>query len=426
MSPVTIVGVNSRGFTGAESVQVSPDLFMPLSMAPLMRGSIGEPGSVLSSTDLWWLQLMARAKPGVSDEQARAALDVMLRAAIRGTMKVDKGGTLPRMEVEDGSRGLNQAAQDYSASLYVLLAMVSSVLLLACANMANLMLARAAVRQREMSVRLALGAGRWRILRQVLTESLLLSAAGGALGLLLGYSGRTLLPNLVASSWEDVEMNIPFHWKVFAFTAGITIGTGILFGIFPAWAATRAEIGSALKQGSQTASRRRKAWTGKSIVTFQVALSTLLVVAAVLFLRTLTKLIAIDPGFRTDHLLLFEISLPAKRYQPPKDVALHQARKSARRARYAAEAARPAIGKQARRFSRQMKKVQSVLGEHQDSVVARQAARDLGIGAHLAGENAFTYGLLHEREAHQASHLQAQSRHIWKHASRPRYRHWMH
>jgi CHAD domain-containing protein len=110
----------------------------------------------------------------------------------------------------------------------------------------------------------------------------------------------------------------------------------------------------------------------------------------------------------------------------PKDVALHQARKSARRARYAAEAARPAIGKQARRFSRQMKKVQSVLGEHQDSVVARQAARDLGIGAHLAGENAFTYGLLHEREAHQASHLQAQSRHIWKHASRPRYRHWMH
>jgi predicted permease len=288
----------------------------------LMRGSIGEPGSVLSSTDLWWLQLMARAKPGVSDEQARAILDVVLRAAVRGTMKIDKGGTLPRMEVEDGSRGLNQTAQDYSAPLYVLLAMVSSVLLLACANMANLMLARAAVRQREMSVRLALGAGRWRILRQVLTESLLLSAAGGALGLLLGYSGRTLLPNLVASSWEDVEMNIPFHWKVFAFTAGITIGTGILFGIFPAWAATRAEIGSALKQGSQTASRRRKAWTGKSIVTFQVALSTLLVVAAVLFLRTLTKLIAIDPGFRTDHLLLFEISLPAKRYQPPKDVAL--------------------------------------------------------------------------------------------------------
>lgn len=110
----------------------------------------------------------------------------------------------------------------------------------------------------------------------------------------------------------------------------------------------------------------------------------------------------------------------------PKDVAMHQARKSARRARYAAEAARPAIGKKASRFSREMKKVQSVLGDHQDSVIARQAARDLGIGAHLAGENAFTYGLLHERESHQASHLQAQARHVWKHASRPRYRHWMH
>jgi predicted permease len=322
MIPMTVVGVNPPGFTGAESVQVSPDLFMPLSMAPSMRGSIGDSGSVLSSSNLWWIQLMARAKPGISNEQARAALDVVLRAAVRSTMTIEEGSTLPRIEVEDGSRGLNYAARDYSAPLYVLLAMVSSVLLLACANMANLMLARAAVRQREMSVRLALGAGRWRILRQVLTESLLLSCAGGALGLLLGYSGRTLLPNLVASSWEDVEMNIPFHWKVFAFTAGITIGTGILFGIFPAWAATRAEIGAALKQGSQTASRRRKAWTGKSIVAFQVALSTLLVVAAVLFLRTLTKLIAIDPGFRTDHLLLFEISLPENRYQPPKDVAL--------------------------------------------------------------------------------------------------------
>jgi CHAD domain-containing protein len=106
-------------------------------------------------------------------------------------------------------------------------------------------------------------------------------------------------------------------------------------------------------------------------------------------------------------------------------VALHQARKSARRARYAAEAARPAIGRPARRFARQMKKVQSVLGEHQDAVIARQAARELGIGAHLAGENAFTYGLLYEREAHQAARRQAAARRVWKRASRSRYRRWM-
>jgi CHAD domain-containing protein len=110
---------------------------------------------------------------------------------------------------------------------------------------------------------------------------------------------------------------------------------------------------------------------------------------------------------------------------PARDVALHQARKSARRARYAAEAARPAIGKPARKFSRQMKKVQTVLGDHQDSVIARQAARDLGIGAHLAGENAFTYGLLYELQAHQAERLQAAARRGWKKASRSRYRRWM-
>jgi CHAD domain-containing protein len=108
-----------------------------------------------------------------------------------------------------------------------------------------------------------------------------------------------------------------------------------------------------------------------------------------------------------------------------RDVALHQARKSARRARYAAEAATPVIGKQARRFARQMKKVQSVLGDHQDSVLARQAARDLGISAHLAGENAFSYGLLHERESHRAERLQARARRVWRHAARPRYRRWM-
>jgi CHAD domain-containing protein len=110
---------------------------------------------------------------------------------------------------------------------------------------------------------------------------------------------------------------------------------------------------------------------------------------------------------------------------PTGDVALHEARKSARRARYAAEAAGPAIGPKARRFAKQMKKVQSVLGDHQDTVLARHAARDLGIGAHLAGENAFTYGLLYEREAHRAGRRQADARQVWKRASRSRYRKWM-
>ena len=291
-------------------------------MATSMRGAMGTSTTLLLSTDLWWVQLMARTQPGVADEQARTSLDALLGAAVRGTMTVDKGSTLPRLQIEDGSRGLDGAAKQYAQSLYLLLAMVATVLLLACANTANLMLARAAARQREMSVRLALGASQWRILRQVLTESLLLSGASGALGFILGYAGRNVLPRLVAHSWEAAETNIPFNGKVFVFTAGITIGTGILFGVFPAWAATRAEVGVALKQATPAVSRRRKPWSGKAIVTFQVALSTLLVVAAALFLRTLIKLDKIEPGFNTHHLQMFELSLPASRYAPPKDIGM--------------------------------------------------------------------------------------------------------
>ena len=320
--PVTIVGVNARGFTGAKSVQSSAEVFMPLSMIPLLRPSYTG-GPLLSNTSVFWVQLMARTKPGISVEQARAALDVELSAAVRGTAKIAKDDTMPTLVLEDGSRGLNFSGRYFEKPLYVLLALVGFVLLLACANIANLMLARASVRQREMSVRLALGADRWRILRQVLTESLMISAMGGALGLILGYTGRTTLPKLLANSWEQSDLNVPFDWKVFTFTAGVTIVTGVLFGIAPAWASTRAEIGTALKEGGKAATRHRKGWSSKAIVTFQVALSTMLVVGSGLFLRTLINLNSIDPGFRADHLLLFDINPPSKQYPPPKDVALH-------------------------------------------------------------------------------------------------------
>ena len=183
--PVTIIGVNPRGFTGAKSAQSSPELFMPLSMIPLLRAELGNDGPLLSSNKVFWVQMMARTKPGVPIEQARAALEVALTAAMRGTMTVKKDDTMPTLLLEDGSKGMNFAARQFAKPLYVLLALVGFVLLLACANIANLMLARASTRQREMGVRLALGAGRWRILRQVLTESLMISAMGGALGFIL-------------------------------------------------------------------------------------------------------------------------------------------------------------------------------------------------------------------------------------------------
>ncbi len=135
--------------------------------------------------------------------------------------------------------------------------------------------------------------------------------------------GRTILPKLLANAWDTADLNVPFDWRVFCFTAGITILTGLLFGIAPAWAATRAEIGTALKQGSKTATHHRKGLGSKAIVAFQVALSTLLVAAAGLFIHTLLNLNSVDPGFRTENLLLFDINPPNLSYPAPKDIALH-------------------------------------------------------------------------------------------------------
>jgi predicted permease len=151
----------------------------------------------------------------------------------------------------------------------------------------------------------------------------MLSAMGGVLGLILGYISRTELPKLMLNAWERADMNVPFDWRVFSFTAGVTIATGVLFGIVPAWAATRAEIGTTLKDGGKTATKHRKGLSGRTIVAFQVALSTLLVVGAGLFLRTLINLNSIDPGFQANQLLLFAINPPSKQYPAPKDVALH-------------------------------------------------------------------------------------------------------
>ncbi|RXH58772.1 protein of unknown function DUF214 [Granulicella sibirica] len=322
-NPVTIIGVNASGFTGAKSVQSSPEVFLPMSLMPLLRPEVGNNGPILTSTRLWWVQMMGRLKPGASAEQARAALDVSFNAAARATVTIAKGDQIPNILLEDGSRGMNASGRSYAKPMYVLLTMVGLVLLLACANTANLLLARAAARHREMTVRLALGASRWRVLRQVITESLMLSALGGVCGLILGYLGRNTLPRLLVNAWERNDLNVPFDWRVFGFTASVTILTGLLFGLFPAWAATRANVSAGLKDTANTSTKRRKGWSGRAIVAFQLALSTLLVVASGLFLRSLVKLNSVDAGFRTDHLILFEINPPDRRYVAGKDITLH-------------------------------------------------------------------------------------------------------
>ena len=173
-------------------------------------------------------------------------------------------------------------------------------------------------------MRLALGARHARVLRQLLTESLLLAALGGTGGLLLGYMGRNAIPRLLTTPWLPVQIDIPFDWGVFGFTAGVTLLTGILFGLAPALSAARSEVSSALKESARTATRRRKGAGGKMLVGSQIALSTLLVIGAGLFLRTVLGLSETDVGFKTDHLLLAQIDPPRQRYPEGKDVVLHQ------------------------------------------------------------------------------------------------------
>jgi predicted permease len=323
LTPMTIIGVAPRGFTGASSVQHSQDLFMPLSMQPVIFPQ--KTGSLLSDRDTWWIQVMGRLQPGTPLEQARASLAVGLDQAIQSTKTVAKNQTIPPLLLLPGSRGWNYAAQELEHPMPLLLALAGLVLLLACVNVANVLLAQSSSRIREISVRMALGAGRMRVARQMLTESLCLSMMGGAAGLLLGYLGRSVLPRLFSSSWGPVALQTRFDWRVFAFTVAISVLTGIGFGVGPSWQAAHAGLNQGLKDSGTTASQRRKGLAGKGLIIVQVALCTLLLVSAGLFVRTFTSLTRLDPGFNKRGLLLFTIEPPQQRYPAPKDVeVLHR------------------------------------------------------------------------------------------------------
>jgi predicted permease len=327
-TPMTIVGVNPPSFTGAYSAQESPDIFLPFSMQPIVAPQNMDPStpsSLLSSKDLWWVLVMGRVKPGVRDATATAALSVTMNAAVHATMAVRKDSQIPRLILADGSRGQNPYADDLTKPLLLLISLGGFVLLLACANLANLLLARAGARQREMSVRLALGASRARMLRQMLTESLLLSALGGVAGLLLAWVVRNGVPRLMSDAWNPPAFTARFGWPIFAFAAAISLLTGLIFGLAPAWQSTRVQVSSGLKDSGQTITHRRRGLAGKSIVVVQVAMSLLLVVAAGLFVQSLMRLGRNPIGFRSHNLLLFSVQLPGTRYPGTKSLpALQQ------------------------------------------------------------------------------------------------------
>jgi len=319
-TPVTIIGVTPAGFTGVDSAQVTPDFFLPIATEKI--AVLWSKRDLLDDTKMWWVEVMGRARSGVSDLKARAALDVTLSQSVLSAQPIKKDEQIPHLRIASGARGENELGRFYAKPIYVLFTMVGLVLLLACANLANLMLSRSMARQREMGVRMALGATRARVLRQWLTESLMLSMLGGVGGLVLAYFAHGIIPRLLADPWSPPPFSLRMDVPVFLFTIGVSTGAGMLFGIFPAWQATRTNVSSELKDASSTVKGRNRAWTSKAIVVSQIALSMLLVVAAGLFSRTLLRLKTGDLGFDPHNVLVFDLALPTSQYPPAKATAM--------------------------------------------------------------------------------------------------------
>jgi predicted permease len=312
--PVTIIGVVRGRFAGLQ-MGSSVQIFVPLTMQPLIlpraqNGSV----SLLDNPQSWWVQILVRLRSDVSEERTQAELDAGLRQAAMPILK--RTGDLDRfhLQLEPGDRGLDYLRGKYALPSYVLLALAGLLLLLACLNLANLLLARAATRQRELSTRLALGASRGSIVRQMLTESVLLSSFGGAAGLLLGYLGRNVVLSLLTNSSGPELVQVQFDWRVLLFTLGITFGTGILFGLAPAWQAARTAAHIGLRDSGGATAGRHKLWFDKSLVIGQIALSAMLLMGAGLFVHTLLNLGRIPLGFESNHILLFRLNLPRARY----------------------------------------------------------------------------------------------------------------
>ena len=326
--PVTIVGVLPAGFIGVQSTTAQlPEVSLPLSLDPQLTTSPGAPR--LAQPTTWWLQVMGRLKPGVTAAQvqgnlegvfqhtARAGFDSYLKAlpdAERGTASYRDRTHIPHLRIDSGARGVYDVSATDVRAMRILSAVVALLLLIVCANVANLLLSRSAIRRRELSVRLSLGASRARLIRQLLTESLLLATIGAALGLIVAYWGKQLLPGPPG----QVTM---VDWRVLAFVVGITLVTGVGFGIAPAFRGTRVDLNSALKETGRSVAGSRNV-LGKSLLVFQVAVSLVLLVGAGLFLRTLHNLRSVDVGFNPQNLLLFRVNPTANRYDEQRTAAL--------------------------------------------------------------------------------------------------------
>lgn len=310
-SPFEIIGIAPAGFFGAD-VGHQFDVAVPICSEPLL-----EPDqNALEKRRNWWLAVIGRLKPGVSVQQANAQLDVISPAVFQATVppvykpEDVKNYLKFRLGASPAGSGVSSIRATYETPLILLLSISGLVLLIACANLANLMLARASVREREIAVRLALGASRQRLIFQLLSESLLLACSGAALGITLAQGLSRFLVLFISSSGNQIFLNVSPDWRVLGFTTALAVITSILFGLAPALRATRVEPSAAMKSGGRGLSAARERFgLRRFLVVSQVALSLVLLAGALLFVRSLTNLLTVDAGFQQNGILIANLDM---------------------------------------------------------------------------------------------------------------------
>ena len=321
--PVRIVGVAPRGFNGLQ-VGEAIEVYVPL----CAEGTLNRENSALDRRANWWLWIFARPKPGIGPQQALARLNTLAPQIFAATLPPNypsdgqKYHLGRRFDLIPGANGYSTVRRQYQAALYTLMVVVGVVLLIACANVANLLISRAAVRRKEIAIRMAIGAGRARLIRQLLTESLLLSSMGAALGVLFAQWASRMLVRFLSTSNSTVVLDLSIDGRVLAFTTAVAVVTGILFGLAPAWQGTRVDPHSAMKANARgVVESHARFGLGKMLVAAQVALSLVLLIGAGLMLQTFAKLATLDTGFDKNQVLLIRLdpryaSVPLDRRLP--------------------------------------------------------------------------------------------------------------
>jgi predicted permease len=325
--PATIIGVTPPGFAGAMQIGESADITVPLALHARFQP---ERGANRAQPWYWWIRVMGRLAPQSTAKQASASLEPIFQESAREGWRAGQSlDTSPRdmpelatLTADPGGQGENDRRRQYAQSLRILMGLVSLVLLAACANVANLLLARGAARRREIALRLALGASRVRLVRQLLAESLLLSLLGAALGVVFGHWSRGLLVGLRQFGGSPAVLDLPLDGRVFGFTVAVTAATALLFGLAPALRATRINLTAEFQGGVRQLGAGTRSRLSQALMVAQIALSLVLLVSTGLFVRTLRNLQNVDPGFNPHQLALFRLDAISAGYNKEQFAAL--------------------------------------------------------------------------------------------------------